>query len=53
MATEVKAPSKSTARRGYPDLHDHLKSLEDAGLVRTIDVPATMAPSGSEYLVPK
>ncbi len=39
MATEIKTPPARAARRGYPDLHDHLRSLEEAGLVRTIDTP--------------
>jgi UbiD family decarboxylase len=29
----------ATATRNYPDLRDHLKALEDAGLLRTVDIP--------------
>jgi 4-hydroxy-3-polyprenylbenzoate decarboxylase len=30
-------PSKRTPARDYPDLHDHLKALEDEGLLITVD----------------
>ncbi|MBM3485051.1 MAG: UbiD family decarboxylase [Alphaproteobacteria bacterium] len=36
MATKVK-PAKTA--RAYPDLHDHLKALDDAGLLVTVDRP--------------
>lgn len=29
----------ATKKRGYPDLHDHLKALDDAGLLVTVDRP--------------
>ena len=38
MATTVKTTA-GAAGRGYPDLHDHIKALDDAGLLVTIDAP--------------
>jgi 4-hydroxy-3-polyprenylbenzoate decarboxylase len=38
MATKAKNAARA-AGRGYPDLHDHLKALDDAGLLVTIDEP--------------
>ena len=29
----------NSSPRGYPDLRDHLKSLEEANLLRVIDIP--------------
>ena len=38
MGTEVRTTKGDVAAaRGYPDLHDHLRSLDAAGLLRTID----------------
>ena len=38
MATKPKGkPRASAAARGYPDLHDHLKALDKAGLLVTVD----------------
>ena len=40
MATTVDKPKAGKApARAYPDLHDHLRSLDEAGLLRTIDAP--------------
>ena len=40
MATKIDRSDKSSApERGYPDLHDHLAALEDAGLLLTVDEP--------------
>ncbi len=40
MATKIDRSDKSSAPdRGYPDLHDHLAALEDAGLLLTVDEP--------------
>ncbi len=40
MASTVDSPNTEDApARGYPDLHDHLKALDAAGLLRTIDEP--------------
>ena len=37
--TKTKATTKATGAlpRGYPDLHDHLKTLDEAGLLVTVD----------------
>ena len=32
----AKAKGKTTLKRGYPDLHDHLKTLDKAGLLVTV-----------------
>ena len=32
----AKAKGKAPPQRGYPDLHDHLKTLEKAGLLITV-----------------
>ena len=38
MATKrVKTQAGDAPARGYPDLHDHLKALDDAGLLVTVD----------------
>ena len=37
MATKIKEASKRAPKRNYPDLHDHLKALDDAGLLVTVD----------------
>ena len=39
MATKTATPTGADAKRGYPDLHDHLKLLQDAGHLRVIDAP--------------
>src|ERR1035437_9562264 len=45
MATKSKAVKSKTSgraaapRRSYPDLHDHLKALDKAGLLITVDRP--------------
>ena len=40
MATKrAKATAGEAPARGYPDLHDHLKALDDAGLLVTVDRP--------------
>ena len=40
VATKVKAATKKGApARAYPDLHDHLKALDDAGLLVTVTRP--------------
>ena len=36
MATKTKEASKRVPARNYPDLHDHLKALDDAGLLVTV-----------------
>ena len=37
MATKSEAVKKRTPARDYPDLHDHLKALDEAGLLVTVD----------------
>ncbi len=37
MATKTKPSAKRAPARSYPDLHDHLKALDDAGLLVTVD----------------
>lgn len=37
MATKAKNVKKRTPARNYPDLHDHLKALDEAGLLVTVD----------------
>ncbi len=37
MATQAKDVEKRTPARSYPDLHDHLKALDEAGLLVTVD----------------
>lgn len=37
MATKAKNVEKRNPARNYPDLHDHLKALDEAGLLVTID----------------
>ena len=37
MATTIKPSAKRAPARSYPDLHDHLKSLDEAGLLVTVD----------------
>ena len=44
MATEVKPKTKNGSKakagapsRSYPDLHEHLKALDEAGLLVTVD----------------
>ena len=37
MATKKKDIVKRSPKRSYPDLHDHLKALDAAGLLVTID----------------
>ena len=39
MATKVKAAGSTAPARGYPDLHDHLKALDEAGLLVTVTRP--------------
>lgn len=39
MATKVKAAGAHAPARGYPDLHDHLKALDEAGLLVTVTRP--------------
>ncbi len=40
MATKLsKARAKDRPERDYPDLHDHLRSLDEAGLLVTVDRP--------------
>ena len=40
MATAApKAARGKSLARGYPDLHDHLKALDEAGLLVTVDRP--------------
>ncbi len=41
MATKVRAKPRSSAApaRAYPDLHDHLRALDQAGLLITVDRP--------------
>jgi UbiD family decarboxylase len=42
MAEAIKTDSKKNATvsgRGYPDLQDHLRALDEAGLLRVIDAP--------------
>ena len=35
--TPIKSPLATTNARSYADLHEHLKALDDAGLLVTID----------------
>ncbi len=37
MASKTDAVKKRTPARSYPDLHDHLKALDEAGLLVTVD----------------
>jgi 4-hydroxy-3-polyprenylbenzoate decarboxylase len=37
VATKAKPSAKRAPARNYPDLHDHLKALDDAGLLVTVD----------------
>tara|TARA_Y100001936_G_scaffold249062_1_gene298399 strand:+ start:25719 stop:27383 length:1665 start_codon:yes stop_codon:yes gene_type:complete len=37
LATQAKDVEKRTPARSYPDLHDHLKALDEAGLLVTVD----------------
>ena len=37
MATKAKDVAKRNPARNYPDLHDHLKALDEAGLLVTVD----------------
>jgi UbiD family decarboxylase len=37
VATKSEAVKKRTPARDYPDLHDHLKALDEAGLLVTVD----------------
>ena len=37
MAIKTKEAFKRVPARNYPDLHDHLKALDDAGLLVTVD----------------
>jgi UbiD family decarboxylase len=37
VATKTEAAKKRTLARNYPDLHDHLKALDEAGLLVTVD----------------
>jgi UbiD family decarboxylase len=37
VATKVKTETDGAPARSYPDLHDHLKALEDEGLLITVD----------------
>ena len=39
MATETKKAEKVGRQHGYPDFHEHLESLDKAGLLITIDEP--------------
>ncbi len=39
MATKVEPEGKKAPARGYPDLHDHLRALDEAGLLVTVDRP--------------
>ncbi|HEY7300438.1 MAG TPA: UbiD family decarboxylase [Xanthobacteraceae bacterium] len=36
---KLKAKSSPAAGRGYPDLHDHVRTLDEAGLLITVDRP--------------
>src|ERR1700694_2806364 len=38
ITRQKKKPSSAT-RRAYPDLHDHVRALEKAGLLVTVDRP--------------
>jgi UbiD family decarboxylase len=37
VVTKTEAAKKRTPARNYPDLHDHLKALDEAGLLVTVD----------------
>jgi len=37
VATKATPSAKRTPARSYPDLHDHLKALDEAGLLVTVD----------------
>jgi 4-hydroxy-3-polyprenylbenzoate decarboxylase len=37
VATRTKPSAKRAPARTYPDLHDHIKALDDAGLLVTVD----------------
>jgi len=37
VATKVKSGTRAAPARSYPDLHDHLKALDDEGLLITVD----------------
>ena len=37
MATKTKPSTKRAPARSYPDLHDHLEALDEAGLLVTVD----------------
>jgi 4-hydroxy-3-polyprenylbenzoate decarboxylase len=39
VATKAKPAEKAAPRRAYPDLHDHLKALDEAGLLVTVTRP--------------
>ncbi len=39
MATETKVTKQTGKRHGYPDYHEHLEKLDNAGLLTTIDEP--------------
>ena len=39
MATRTKSGGAKAPARGYPDLHDHLKALDEAGLLVTVERP--------------
>ncbi len=39
MATKLDDNRKTAPARAYPDLHDHIKALDEAGLLITVDRP--------------
>jgi 4-hydroxy-3-polyprenylbenzoate decarboxylase len=39
MGTETLSDNSKTPTRDYPDLHDHLRALDQAGLLLTVDIP--------------
>ena len=39
MATKTKQSGSAKADHSYPDFHDHMATLEDAGLVQVVDAP--------------
>src|SRR6516162_7331913 len=39
LKSKAKPSSPPALGRGYPDLHDHVRTLEEAGLLITVDRP--------------
>ena len=39
MATKTKQSGSAKADHSYPDFHDHMATLEEAGLVQVVDAP--------------